>query len=96
MSKASLRRRLANLEARANVPPRKPFFVIRRFVKPNGKFGGELCESDRAEANGEVWERELGESMQQFEERVLEDLSKRESSANGIGIRVIFFPREEP
>ena len=93
MSKA-LRRRLAKLEARTNVPPRKPLIMGTRIARPNGTFGGELCDSDRAEADGEVWIRNSGESMKEFEDRVVADLSKRESSA--FGIQVLFLPREEP
>jgi hypothetical protein len=93
MSKA-LRRRLAKLEARTNVPATKPVILLRRFVKATGTFGGELCDSDRAEADGEVWIRNSGESMEEFENRVVADLSKRETSA--FGIRVLFLPREEP
>jgi hypothetical protein len=94
MSKA-LRRRLAKLEARTNVRPRKPMILIRRIIKSVGAFGEVLYyESDRAEANGEVWIRNSGESMEEFENRVVADLSKRETSA--FGIRVLFLPREEP
>jgi hypothetical protein len=90
MSKA-LRRRLAKLEARTNVAPMKPMFLIRRIIGPTG----ELCDWDRAETDeGEVWTRKSGESMQEFEDRVVKDLSNREISA--FAIRVAFFPREEP
>ena len=90
----ALRRRLAKLEARTNVPPRKPLIMIRRIVRPTGTYGGEVCDSDRAEADGEVWTRNSGETMQEFEDRVVEDLSNRETSAYGIS--VLFLPRKEP
>ena len=90
MSKA-LRRRLAKLEAR--VPPWKRVIIVTRIVNP-GTFGGD--DWDRAETVGgdEVWTRNPGESVKEFEDRVVADLSKRESSA--FGIQVLLLPREEP
>jgi hypothetical protein len=94
MSKA-LRRRLAKLEARTNVRPMKRVIIITHIVKPTGTFGGE-CDADRAETveGDEVWTRNSGESMKEFEDRVVADLSKRQTSA--FGIQVLFLPREEP
>jgi hypothetical protein len=86
MSKA-LRRRLAKLEAKTNAPPR--IIICKRLVKPTG----ELCDSNRAETvEGEVWTRNSGESIKEFENRVVKDLSKRETWA--FAIQVLFLPRE--
>jgi hypothetical protein len=85
-----LQRRLARLEAKSGIGADPPPLIILRVVKPNGQFGGEPCEADRAEADGQVWRREPGETSQDFEDRVIANLPKRQHFA----ARVIFYPTD--
>jgi hypothetical protein len=67
-------RRLTRLETRAGVNL-APLIVVVQLVEPSEQFGGRQCRSDRAEANGRVWHRELGETEAEFEERVLAEVA---------------------
>jgi hypothetical protein len=64
--------------------------VILHCVEPNGQFGGAQCQSDSAQVNGKVWQREPGETPQDFEERVIASLP----SARQFPTVVAFFPSE--
>ena len=91
MKNSMLHRRLARLEAKSQIDAElSSLVIIARFLKLNGQFGGEPCESDRAEADGQVWRREPGETSKDFEDRVIADLPTREHCAT----QVIFHPAE--
>jgi hypothetical protein len=72
----TLQRRLAHLESLAhlerraeiNVGPSRPFLI--RFVATSDP---EPWEPTRAEACGRVWHREPGETVEDFENRVIAD-----------------------
>jgi len=84
----NISRRLSKLEEKAHIhdPPHPVIFVT--FVRPNGQFGGECCQSNRAECDDRVWERAPGETQQDFERRVCKDLKRHEDRPTV----VIFFP----
>jgi hypothetical protein len=66
-------RRLKLLEQKAHIHD-APRPVIRvTFVTP-----GKPCESDRAECDGQTWERMQRETSQDFERRVCENLQQHE------------------
>jgi hypothetical protein len=89
----SLQRRLAKLESEAgvNAEPLGPIAVV--FVKPNGHFGGEECESDRASdiGGGHEWRLKEDESQEDFRRRVMADAPKA-TGLNGTGI--VFWPAD--
>lgn len=78
MKTSLLQRRLTRLEAQGGINADPPPLVIVKYIKSNGQFGAAPCESDRAEANGQVWRREPGETSPDFESRVIANLPKRE------------------
>jgi len=82
--------RLATLEAKSGIGADPSLLIIWRIAEPNGQFGRERCEADSAEADGQVWRREPGETSQDFENRVTANLPKREHFAT----RVTFYPAE--
>jgi hypothetical protein len=85
---ARLKRRLERLETKSGIGADPQPLIIVSFVKPNGQFGGEPCEAARAEADGQVWKREPGETSQDFERHVIANVSKREHMPT----LLIFFP----
>jgi hypothetical protein len=89
--RSNISRRLTQLEQRARIhhPPQPVIFVT--CVRPNGQFGGERCHSNRAECDDRVWERAPGETQQDFERRVREDLKRHEDRPTV----VIFFPESK-
>jgi len=62
-----------------------------RFVRPNGKFGGEPCATVRAECDGRAWHRAPDETSEDFERRVERIL---EAERKGQSRLVFFFPPE--
>ena len=68
MSVRQLQRRLARLETRT--PDIFQITVKVTFVRPNGEFGGD-SDSFRAKTGSQIWYRETGESLEEFENRVL-------------------------
>ena len=91
MKNSMLHRRLARLEAKSqNDAKLSSLVIIFRFLRLNGQFRGELSESDSAEADGQVWRREPGETSKDFEDRVIANLPRREHGAT----QVIFHPAE--
>ena len=99
MRNGSLERRLARLETKAWVnSDTSPQVIVVSFVKPNGQYGGQPCDSYRAEADGQVWDREPSEKLEEFEERVLAVVRARDEavSARNGALKVVFFwPAEE-
>jgi hypothetical protein len=74
------------LKAHIHSSPQPVIFV--RFVRPNGQFGGQPCQSNRAECDGQVWERRPRETSQDLERRVCKSLQRHEDGPTV----VIFFP----
>jgi hypothetical protein len=85
--RSNISRRLRQLEQKAHVhnAPQPVIFVT--FVRP-----GHPCQSSRAECDDQVWERALGETEQDFEHRVREDLKRHEDHPTV----VIFRPEGKP
>ena len=90
----TLQRRLARLERRAGINTGPPQLIVRRFAKPNGQYGGELCEPATAKANGRVWHREAGETREQFESRVKAEALNYNHDHLSV-IWITFFPAKE-
>jgi hypothetical protein len=78
MSRASLLRRLAKLEARASM--HRTMFIVQNIVRGDGS----VESSDCALAKREIWERKSEESESEFQDRVLADLWERNKSAFAI------------
>ena len=99
MRNGSLERRLARLETKAWVnSDTSPQVIVVSFVKPNGQHGGQPCDSYRAEADGQVWDREPNEKLEEFEERVLAAVRVRDAAMRPRGgslTLVLFRPAEE-
>ena len=99
MRNGALERRLARLEAKARTNPEAPRQVlVVRFVKPNGQYGGQPCDSYHAEADGQVWHREPSETLEEFEERVLAAVRASAAAvrARDVSLKVVYFcPAEE-
>ena len=87
MMRNNISRRLSKLEEKAHIhdPPQPVIFVT--FVSP-----GRPCQSNRAECDGQVWERRPRETQQDFEHRVAEDLQRYEDHPTV----VIFCPEGKP
>jgi hypothetical protein len=81
--RSNIFRRLMHVEQKAHIhdPPQPVIFV--RFVSP-----GQPYQSSRAECDGQVWERALGELEEAFQRRVFERLMRDERSPT----IVIFHP----
>ena len=88
MSIRQLQQRLAKLETRT--PDIFQITVKVTFVRPNGKFGGD-SDSFRAETGNQVWYREAGESLEEFEDRVLAS-AHFDNQLNKVAY---FYPSEE-
>jgi hypothetical protein len=86
--RSNIPRRLKQLEQKAHIHdvPHPVIFVT--FVSPNGQSGGQPCQSNRAECDGQMWERMARETPQGFERRIRENLQRHEDGATV----VIFFP----
>jgi hypothetical protein len=56
--------------ARAMIGPREIMIIV--FMKPNGVYGGELCDSDHCTLGGKEYFRLPNESMDQFQDRVID------------------------
>ena len=94
MRNGSLERRLARLETKARVnSDTSPQVIVVSFVKPNGQYGGQPCDSYRAEADGPAWHREASETLEEFEERVLAAVRARDEAvrARNGSLKVVFF-----
>jgi hypothetical protein len=92
MINRSLQRRLAKLGIKAGINAEPlPLLIVRRIVEPNGQYGGALCHSDRAEANGHVWHRKQDERQDSFEQRVIAEM--RENNCGRPQV-LTFFPAE--
>jgi hypothetical protein len=92
LNRRSLHHRLECLETRVAPNVDKSPELIVEFVRPNGEFGGEVCDSDRASAlfGEQVWHRQPNETQAEFKERVWSD-----AKARGIRVsRVIFWAVE--
>jgi hypothetical protein len=72
----SLQRRLKQLETRHALKVNPPEAMAVIFTEPDGSGGRREC--DRAEESGGpgVWYRQPGESEQDFQERVMDDVPK--------------------
>src|SRR5262245_65643150 len=90
----TLQRRLARLETRAGVNAGLPLVLVRRIVKPNGQFGGELCEPASAKSNGRVWYRKAGETREDFESRVIAE-ARNHNHDHLSAISIVLYPAKE-
>src|SRR5262249_23609452 len=87
-----MQRRLTRLEAGAGVGADKPDVLAVRFVGAEGKFGGEICPADRAEAGECVWHRQPHEAQKKFQRRVTAELRKKQPNRFAV---VIFWPAKD-
>ena len=81
-------RRLTQLEQKAHIHNAPQPVILVTFVRPNGQFGGQPCQSNSAECDDQIWERMPQERLQDFESRVVESLQRHEDRPTV----VIFFP----
>jgi hypothetical protein len=91
MRNSTLQRRLGRLEAKARIASKQPTRLVVSYVRPNGHFGGEDCDSHRADAAGRVWDRAPGETKEDFERRVMADVPRR----HGFPTVLYFLPTKE-
>ena len=81
--RSNFSRRLRQLERKNHIhDPPQPVICVT-FVSPEGP-----CQSRRAECGDRVWERERGETEEDFRSRVRESLRRREDRPT----IVIFLP----
>jgi hypothetical protein len=71
-------RQLEQLEQKIHIHEAPQPVIFVTFVKPKGSFGGQPCQSDRAECDDQMWERKLRETPEDFERRVFENLQRHE------------------
>jgi hypothetical protein len=83
--RSNISRRLKLLEQKAHIHGTPQPVIFVRFVSP-----GQPCKSNRAECDGQVWERMAHETPQDFERRIRENLQRHEDGASV----VIFFPEK--
>jgi hypothetical protein len=81
--RSNISRRLRQLEQKAHIHDAPQPVILVTFVSP-----GEPCQSDRAECDGQTWERRSRETQEVFERRVCESLQRHEDRPTIL----IFFP----
>ena len=91
MTNKSLHRRLGHLELKARIKAAPCRLLMVRFVRPDGKPGGEPCATVRAECDGRAWHRAPDETPGHFERRVERIL---DAERKGRSRLVLFFPPE--
>lgn len=75
--------RLRQLEEKAHIHEAPQPVIFVRFIRPDG----QACQSERAQCDGQVWERTPRETLQDFERRVSENLQLHGDSAAVVIVR---------
>ena len=82
--RSNIPRRLSQLEQKAHIQHAPQPVIFVTFVSP-----GHPCYSSRAECDGQVWERNPGETPEDFERRVFENLQRHQHCPT-----IVFFSPE--